>query len=71
MWTQVFWKQSVERAVKTFAQSVVAMVGASSVQVLNADLKAVVLASLGAAILSVLTSVASSKVNDPESPSAV
>ena len=71
MWKPTFWKQAAERAIKTFAQTIVAMVGANSVSVLDADFLAVISASFGAAILSILTSIASTKAKDPESPSLI
>lgn len=61
MWTQKFWKASVERAVKTFAQTLVALVGTNAADVMDVDLVDSVQAAAVAAALSVLTSLASSK----------
>jgi hypothetical protein len=65
-----FWKSAVERAVKTFAQTALALFGAGALDVLTADWQQVLGVSAGAAVLSVLTSVASASVSGG-SPSLV
>lgn len=56
MWTIVFWRGAAERAVKTFAQSVLATLGVGATGLVHADwLGAVDVGALGA-VLSVLTS---------------
>lgn len=72
MWTWEFWKSAGERALKTFAQSLVAALGvgaASPIWELGW------LESLGIAatamVLSALTSIASVGVGDPQDPSLV
>lgn len=60
MFTTVFWKDAVERAVKTAAQIAVTVLGADAVNVLSVDWETVLGLSGGAALVSVLTSVASS-----------
>ena len=69
MWTALFWKQVAERAVKTFAQGLVALWGADKVLgVLDIDWgKALSVAAL-ALLLSVLTSIISAPVG-PEKAS--
>jgi hypothetical protein len=66
-----FWLQALERALKTVAQTAVAMLGAEALNVFQADLLATIGVSLGAGLLSVLTSIASAKVHGDDSPSLV
>lgn len=58
--SKLFWKDVAERCVKTFAQTLVALLGAGAIDILNIDWKARVSVSAGAALVSVLTSIASS-----------
>ncbi len=81
MWTKRFWKRTAERAIKTSAQVLSVQVTAAGVT--NIQGQAVVSAwlldwsnlagvGLGAALASVLTSVASVEFgSDPENPSMV
>lgn len=71
IFTSDFWLQAGERAIKTFAQTAVAMLAAETLNVFQADLLATLGVSLGAALLSVLTSVASARVHGDDSPSLV
>lgn len=57
MFTAAFWKDAAVRAVKTFAQAEVALLGANSVGLLDAPWGASLSAAGMAALLSVLTSV--------------
>lgn len=68
-----FWKETAERAVKTFAQTLVALLTVSGpLDVVSVDWKASLSIAVGAGLVSVLTSLASSKVGPDEgSPSAV
>lgn len=59
MWTLDFWKDTAERAIKTFAQAVVAGLTAGVTGILEVDWITVVSVSALAALVSVLTSVAS------------
>lgn len=65
MWSSSFWKASAERAVKTFAQTLVALVGTDAADVLTINIADAVQASVVAAVLSVLTSLASSTRGNP------
>lgn len=56
-----FWIASAERAIKTFAQTLLALLGTDAMGVLNADFSQAILASLAAAGLSVLTSISTPK----------
>ena len=71
MFGQYFWRSTGERAVKTFAQALAAVLVTSGATLLSAGWK-VALATAGmAALVSVLTSVASLRVGPPDSPSMV
>ena len=59
MWTKQFWQDAIERATKTFAQTLAAVLGAGAVDVLAVDWKAALAVSGGAALVSVLTSLGS------------
>lgn len=61
IFTRDFWTYAGERAIKTFAQTAVAYFGAGSVGLFSIDWVAFLSVSLGAALLSLLTSVASAK----------
>jgi hypothetical protein len=71
MWTKKFWKNATERAVKTWAQSLVALLTAGSANVLEVDWASALGVSVGAALLSFLTSLGSAGVTKSESPSLV
>lgn len=69
MFTLVFWVDVAERAAKTFAQALAAALIASGTGLLNAPWWAALSAAGMAAVLSLLTSVASSQVGDPATAS--
>lgn len=67
-----FWVSSAERALKTFAQSVVAVfLGDQALNVLNADWGDTFAVAATATLLSFLTSIASSGLGPDSSPSLV
>jgi|SoiMethySBSTD1v2_1073268.scaffolds.fasta_scaffold2491907_1 r1t holin len=71
MFTRQFWTLTAERAVKTFAQALAAVLAASGVGLLSADWKVALSTAGMATVVSVLTSVASSGVGPANSPSLV
>lgn len=64
MFTLAFWKDAIERAVKTAAQTAVALIGTGMVGILDVDWVQVASVSAVAALLSVLTSIGSGTVGD-------
>ena len=66
-----FLSSLVERAVKTFAQALVAILTAGATDLLSVGWLAALSTAGMAALVSVLTSIASSAWGDPESPSLV
>ena len=71
MRTRQFWTDALERAVRTFAQALVAMLVVGFVFTDVAAWGEALLSAAVAALVSLLTSVAASGVGDPESPSFV
>lgn len=57
IFTVEFWNYAGERAIKTFAQSAVAVIGAGTVGLFSIDVAALVSVSAGAALMSILTSI--------------
>lgn len=64
MFTKTFWKDTAERAVKTFAQSMAAVLTAGVTGVLDVDWMNALSVSLLATLVSVLTSIGSGYVGD-------
>lgn len=72
MWEKAFWKAALERAAKSAAQGLVGMLVLDGTNVLHADWKVAGGIALGAAVLSLLTSIVSSPFGaTPGSPSLV
>jgi len=69
MFTYRFWQLASERAVKTFAQSLLAIFSATGVGLLTVPWMAALSTAGMAAVLSVLTSMASEPVGEPDTPS--
>ena len=61
MFSLEFWSYAGERAIKTVAQSALAVLGTGSVGLFTIDWVALASVSLGAGLLSILTSVAFKK----------
>ena len=64
MWTWNFWREAAERAIKTFAQTAVAIIGADMVGVMEVNWVGIGSIALVAAIASILTSIASAPVGE-------
>lgn len=62
IWSLTFWKDTAERALKSFAQGVILALGGGAVNVLTIDWLTLAGAGGGAALLSVLTSTVSAGV---------
>ncbi len=62
IWSLTFWKDTAERALKSFAQGVILALGGGAVNVLTIDWLTLAGAGGGAALLSVLTSIVSAGV---------
>lgn len=59
MLTRDFWRGAAERAAKTLAQALIAAIGTEQLGILELDWRQVLSLGLTAAVLSLLTSVAS------------
>lgn len=69
MWTKAFWKDTAERAIKSFAQGALAVVvGGSVTSAFDVDWQLALGGGALMAIISVLTSVASGTVNNGDGP---
>jgi Putative lactococcus lactis phage r1t holin len=71
MFTTYFWKSALERALKSFAQALLAVVGVGTVGILDVAWAPALSTAAMAGVLSVLTSIASAKVGTPDDPSLV
>lgn len=67
-----FWVETIERAVKTAAQSIIVLVGGDALNAFDLDWQQMLGVGLGGAVVSVLTSVGSRRIGpDDGSPSLV
>ncbi len=71
MWTRFFWLDLVERALKTAAQVFVTVIAAAGAGLMDSDWRAAFSAAGMAAILSVVTSIASGIVKPDGTASLV
>lgn len=65
MWTASFWRATSERALRTFAQTLAALIGAGAVNIIEIDWPASIGIAATAALLSVLTSIGANEVGAP------
>jgi len=61
MFTREFWSYSGERAIKTVAQAALAFLGTGTVGLFTIDWYSLASVSLGAGLLSILTSIVTKK----------
>lgn len=66
-----FWRQAVERAVKTAAQALALALGGDAANWIDLDPAQVAVAIVGGFILSMATSIATAPVGQLDDPSAV
>lgn len=72
MRTRAFWAETAERAAKSAAQALLLLwAGDSAFDLLDADPRIAGGIAAGAAVLSVLTSIASTSIGDSRSPAAL
>ena len=71
MWTTRFWKDALERALKTFAQTLIALLGVGGFGIIDAPWFSSLSVAGLAALLSALSSVASATVGDQRTASLV
>ena len=63
--TAAFWKAAAERSLKTFAQTLAALIGAGAISVISIPWTDDLGISATTALLSILTSIASAQVGAP------
>ncbi len=71
MFSKRFWQLASERAIKSFAQSFAAVLSASGLGLLEAPWPKALSTAAMVAVLSLLTSVASTKVGAADDPSTI
>lgn len=71
MFTLSFWKDATERAVKTFAQFIIVLGAAGSLNVFTVDWEQTLGLALGGLILSYATSIVSAGIGNKGSASLV
>ena len=73
MWTWKFWRETLERAVKTAAQAPLTawLVGDKVLNALTIDWNTAAGLAAGGAVISILTSLATMKIGADDSPSAI
>lgn len=64
-----FWISTAERAIKTFAQALVALIGTSAMSIIEIDWSQMLGVAATAAVVSVLTSIASANFGKNPGPS--
>ena len=71
MFTSLFWKLTAERAIKTFAQTLASALAVGGVTLVTVNWSSALVIAGTAAAVSVLTSLGSSRIGTPDSPSVV
>ncbi|AGT12235.1 holin [Mycobacterium phage Velveteen] len=70
MLTRSFWIDAAERAIRTFAQTAIATLGAGAVDLMTTDWMSVLSVSGGAAVVSLLMSIGAERRGNPGTASA-
>lgn len=65
MTSPAFWKAAAERAIRTVAQTAIAVIGVDMVNVINLDWPYIAGVSATAGVLSILTSLVAAPVGEP------
>jgi len=71
MFTSSFWKSAAERAIKTVAQALIAVLAATTFDWFTADWQAIAGTAATAGVLSLLSSIASAGIGDKGTTSLV
>ena len=71
MFTSSFWKSTAERAIKTVAQALIAVLAATTFDWFTADWQAIAGTAVTAGLLSLLSSIASAGIGDKGTPSVI
>lgn len=69
MYSKQFWIDAIERAIRTFAQAVLAVISVNGTTLLNADWKGIGAAGVLAALVSILMSIVASGTGSDKSAS--
>lgn len=69
MFTKLFWRDTIERAVATAAQAALAVLGVDAFDLLAIDPVGVLSVAGGGAVLAILKALVASKIGDHESAS--
>lgn len=64
LWSASFWKATAERAIKTLAQSLIAILAVGQTTVLSVDWRQALAVAATATLLSVLSSIASAGIGN-------
>ena len=68
LWTTAFWRGAGERALKTFAQALVAVIGVGAVGLLDVDWLGALSAATLATVVSLLTSIGNADFTAGQTP---
>ena len=68
IWSSAFWRGATERAVKTFAQALVAVIGVGAVGLLDVDWLGALSAATLATVVSLLTSIGNADFTAGQTP---
>lgn len=71
MFNKKFWTEATERALKTFAQFVLALQAGDALNIFDLDWKQVISAAVAGVIFSYATSIVSAGINKKGTPSLV